>query len=112
MPAKTGPKQDGRKDTRFKPGTSGNPNGRPEGSRNKATLAAQALLDGEAEALTRQCIEMALSGDTTALRLCLERICPPSKSRPVCISLPRLDSAASIAKAHSVRGRSFGRRRD
>jgi len=34
----------------FKPGQSGNPQGRPSGSRHKATLAAQALLDGEAEA--------------------------------------------------------------
>ena len=43
--------------------------GRPEGSRNKATLAAQTLLDGEAEALTRKVIDLALSGDITALRL-------------------------------------------
>ena len=31
----------------FKPGKSGNPSGRPHGSRNKATLALEALLDGE-----------------------------------------------------------------
>ena len=40
----------------------------------KATVAAEALLDGEAEALTRKAVEMALAGDTVALRLCLERI--------------------------------------
>jgi hypothetical protein len=50
--------------------TEGNP-GRPRGARHKATQAALALLDGEAEALTRQAVTMALEGDATALRLCL-----------------------------------------
>ena len=50
---------------RFRPG---NP-GRPKGARNKATLTIEALLDGESEAITRKAIEMALGGDTTAMRL-------------------------------------------
>src|SRR5687767_1636516 len=60
-----------------RPGTFrlGNP-GRPPGARNKATLAALALLEGEAEALTRRCVEMALAGDATAMRLCLDRLLP------------------------------------
>ena len=41
----------------FKPGQSGNPAGRPKGARNKTTLAVEALLDGDAEALTREAIE-------------------------------------------------------
>ncbi len=60
----------------------GNP-GRPKGARHKATLAAMALLDGEVEAITRKCIEQALGGDTTALRLCLERILPARKDMPL-----------------------------
>src|SRR5438477_8366992 len=56
---------------------SGNPAGRRTGSRNKATLAAAALLAGEAEALTRRAVELALVGDPTAMRLCIERILPP-----------------------------------
>jgi Family of unknown function (DUF5681) len=40
--------------TIFKPGESGNPAGKPKGARNKVTLAIEALLDGEAEALTRK----------------------------------------------------------
>ena len=58
------------------------------------------VLDGEAEALTRRCIDLALEGDATALRLCIDRLCPPSRSRPVTIDLPRLDGASSIAEAH------------
>ena len=67
---KTGKKQD----TRFKPGRSGNPEGRPRGSRNATTLALEALLGGEAETLTRKAIELAKGGDLAALRLCIDRL--------------------------------------
>ena len=53
--------------TRFKPGQSGNPAGKPRGLRNKVTLAVEALLDGEAEKLTRKAVELCLKGDLTAL---------------------------------------------
>ena len=91
-----------RQDTRFKPGQSGNPNGRPRGSLNATTLAAQALLDGEAEALTRKAIELAKGGDLTALRLCMDRLLPPRKDRPVSLDLPRIDSARDAPKAISA----------
>jgi hypothetical protein len=64
-------------------------------------LAMEALLDGEAEDLTRKAIELAKGGDLVALRLCLDRICPPRKERPVNFALPPLDSAAD-AKAASA----------
>jgi hypothetical protein len=72
-PANAGAKQGGR----FPKGRSGNPAGKLKGTRHRTTLAAEALLDGEAEALTRKVIEMALAGDSAALRLCLDRILPP-----------------------------------
>src|SRR5215472_6494361 len=72
----------------FRPGQSGNPGGRPKGARNRATVAAEALLEGEAEALTRKAIELALAGDASALRLCLERILPPRNDRPLHFTLP------------------------
>ncbi len=76
--------------------------GRPEGSRNKATLAAQTLLDGEAEALTRKVIDLALSGDITALRLCLERLLPPTKGRPVRLNLPDIKTVEDNLRAFSA----------
>lgn len=85
----------------FQPGRSGNPSGKPRGARHKITLAAEALLDGEAEALTRRAIELALGGDTTALRLCLDRIIPPRRDRPVRLGMPPLVSAADAAIALS-----------
>jgi hypothetical protein len=81
----------------FQKGRSGNPAGRRLGSRNRATLAAQALLAGEAEALTRKAVEAALAGDPTAMRLCLERILP--RERAVEFALPPIESAADVARA-------------
>ena len=76
----------------------GNP-GRPRGARHKATQAALALLDGEAEALTRKAVELALDGDGAALRMCLERIAPPRRDAPVQFDLPRMETARDAAKA-------------
>jgi len=61
----------------FRPGESGNPAGRPRGARNRTTLAAEQLLDGEAEVLTRKAIELAKEDNLSALRLCIDRILPP-----------------------------------
>jgi hypothetical protein len=58
-----------------------------------------ALLDGEAEALTRKAIEKAKEGDGAALRLCIERIIPARKDRSVSLALPKLETAADSLKA-------------
>jgi hypothetical protein len=73
--------------------------GRPRGARNKTTRAIAALLDGEANKLTRKAIEMALEGDTVALRLCLERLHPPRKDAPIPFDLPKMSGAKSAAQA-------------
>ncbi|MHC1790299.1 DUF5681 domain-containing protein [Solidesulfovibrio sp.] len=99
MPDKTQEKQKRLPSTAWKKGQSGNPKGCPTGSRHKATVAAQALLDGESEALTRKAVELALDGDMTALRLCLERIVPPRKDAPILVDLPPMQSAADIPQA-------------
>ena len=92
-----------RKNGRNPDGTfaAGNP-GKPKGTRHKATRAALALLDGEAEALTRKAVRMALDGDGAALRLCLERIAPPRRDAPVTFDLPRMETARDAAKAAST----------
>lgn len=76
----------------FQKGQSGNPAGRPKGSRNKETLAAEILLDGEGVNITRKAIELALGGDITAIKYCLDRILPARKGRLINISLPALKS--------------------
>lgn len=88
---------------------SGN-SGRPAGARNKATMAALTLMEGEAEALSRKALEMALAGDTVALRLCLERVAPPRKDAPVAFPMPPMASAqdASTAAASVIKAVSVG----
>lgn len=97
--AKTGAKQRSRG---FQKGVSGNPFGRPAGSRNKVTLAVDALLDGEAEALTRRAIDLALGGDLTALKLCLERVAPVRRDRVLELPLPKIENAADAVQAMST----------
>ena len=82
-------------------GKSGNPTGRPLGARNKATIFAEQLFAGEAEALTRKAIELALKGDTTALKLCLERVVPPQRDRTVTFDLRPTETVADASKAIS-----------
>ncbi len=97
-PAKAGRKQNGR----FQKGVSGNPRGRRQGSRHKATIAMEVILDGEAEKLTRKAVEMALNGDATAMRLVMERLLPPRRTRPVRLSLPEIHSATDVDTAVSA----------
>ena len=87
---------------KFEKGQSGNPAGRPKGVRNKTTLAVEALLDGEAEAITRKAIEKAKDGDMTAIRLCLDRLAPPAKDRPVSFTFPQMEKAANAVTAASA----------
>ncbi len=93
----------------FEKGRSGNPNGRPKGSRNKTTLAMEALLDGEAEEITRKASEKAKAGDMVAIRLCLERTISAVKSRPIEIDLPPVETAKDITAAHGVVIAAMGR---
>ena len=82
--------------------------GRPRGARHKATQAAETLLQGEADAITRKAVELAMSGDTVALRLCLERICPPRKDAPLVIDLPEVSEAGDLPGAVSAILRAVG----
>lgn len=77
---------------RWKPGQSGNPKGKPVGTRNRASLLAEQLIGDEAEKLVRAVIDKALAGDSTCLRLCLERLAPPVRERAARISLPAVES--------------------
>jgi len=83
----------------FAPGQSGNPKGRPAGTRNKTTVAIEALLDGQAEAITQKAIDLAMMGDTVALKLVLERIAPLRRGRPVRFEVPTLNRAVDITEA-------------
>jgi Family of unknown function (DUF5681) len=86
----------------FERGTSGNPGGRPKGRRNKATMAIEELLDGEAEGLARKVIDKGLEGDMAALRLCLDRLLPPRRERALTFDLPKIESVKDAQAASSA----------
>jgi hypothetical protein len=83
----------------FQKGESGNPVGRVRGSRNKRTLLAEHLLEGDTEAIVRTMIERAKEGDMAAVRLCVDRICPRVTDRPAGFELPPLVRAADAPPA-------------
>lgn len=87
--------------TRGRPFAPGNP-GRPPGARHKTTLAIEALLDGDAETLTRKCIELAKAGDMVAMRICMDRIAPIRKGRPVQLDLPEVKSIGDLATVQAA----------
>jgi hypothetical protein len=103
MAENTGLKQPGRGLGRpFRPGLSGNPAGKPKGSRHRITLLAEKLMQDDAEQVVRAVVTAAKSGDMTAARLVLDRIAPPRKGRPVHVPLPEMTSAGDVAAAVSA----------
>jgi len=84
---------------RFAPG---NP-GKQPGTRHRVTVAMESLMEGQWEGLTKTAVALALRGDTTALRLCLDRIAPVRRGGHVEIpDFPALASPADVPKAHAA----------
>jgi hypothetical protein len=84
---------------RWRKGTSGNPAGRPTGSRSQSTVFFQELLSGQGEALIQKGIELSLQGDTRALSICWDRLLPPQKERTIELPLPSVTDAKSVSAA-------------
>ena len=76
--------------------------GNKVGSRHRVTRAVEELLEGQHEALTAKAVEMALTGDMVALRLCLDRIAPPRKDAPISMALPLVETAEDALTASSA----------
>ncbi len=81
---------DDEKAPRGRPFPKGNP-GRKPGSKNKATLLAASLTEGQAEKILSKAIEMAMDGNVPMMKFLLDRILP--KERPIQLELPPLDMA-------------------
>jgi Family of unknown function (DUF5681) len=72
---------------RFASGQSGNPAGRPKGSRNRATVFAEQIEEGQDKALAQAGVERALAGETAFLRVCLNLLFPKPKMRRIALDL-------------------------
>ncbi len=87
---------------RFPKGVSGNPKGRPRGSRNRSTLIMESLFQSEAENLTRKVIEMAKEGDSLAMRICMDRLLPAQRDRPIDLPLGPVDTLPQVRAGMST----------
>lgn len=87
---------------RWAAGTSGNPAGRPLGSRNSASRLCDDLLEQSAEGLTAVAIQLAMQGDSAALRLCLERVVPKRRHRPLQLNWPAIRTLEDVSCAVSA----------
>lgn len=96
MPENTGEKQE---KTRFQKGKSGNPNGRPQGARNKATLLVEQLFTGDLQEICKSIISKAKSGNMQAAKIILDRLSPPRQDCPINIKLPKIKTSKDILKA-------------
>ena len=86
-----------KQDTRFKPGQSGNPQGKPKGTRHKATQAALALAEGQLSEIVQTLIDAALSGDTSAAKIILDKCIPNKRESPLPeLTLPQVTTAADL----------------
>ena len=83
----------------FRPGQSGNPRGKPPGSRSRITLMAERLMEDDAGEIVKAVVKAAKKGDMAAARLILERIAPVRKGRPVRLSIPAVRTASDVAAA-------------
>jgi hypothetical protein len=83
-------------------GQSGNPGGKPKGCRNATTILFDELLKANAKDLIEKAIEMAKGGDGPAMRLCIERLGPARKDRPVWFDLPTMNEARDAVKASAA----------
>jgi len=87
----------------FQKGESGNPAGRPRGSRNRTTILMQDLLAGRAEAIGQKLVELAENVDIAAIRICMDRLAPAGKDEPVDVGLPPIEKPAdSVAAAQAI----------
>ena len=99
MPENNRKEQDRLKDGTFKAGVSGNPSGRPLGSKSKVSNLVNDMIAGRAEDITKMLIDNALGGDSGCLKLVIERLAPAPKDGHINIELPNIEQSGDLSKA-------------
>ena len=83
----------------FRPGQSGNPAGRPKGSRHAALLALDAIGEAAAKDVLETVINAAKGGDARSAEIILRRLWPERKGRTIALDLPVLETPADLVRA-------------
>ena len=84
---------------RFQPGQSGNPAGKPPGTRSKVLAELDRLGAEGAQAVLQAVLAAAQNGDIAAAALVLKRCWPEARGRAVRLSLPPISTAADTVAA-------------
>ena len=74
-------------------------------------MQLQETLQDHAKTLGMKCVQLALQGNTTAMRLCVERLSPARRQRVLQFTLPPVKTIANVAEASEavVRGVARGK---
>src|ERR1700737_4928424 len=83
----------------FQKGQSGNPGGKPPGTRARVTVLGEKIMQDNADDIVKSVVEAAKNGDACAMRLCVELLIPVRKGRPVSFDLPAIATAADVTSA-------------
>lgn len=70
-----------------------------KGHRIHIASVCEKIVSDKAPELVSKTVQAALDGDMTAMRLCMDRVMPVLKNRPVNISIPEINTADDAMKA-------------
>lgn len=77
---------------RWLPGRSPNPKGRPPGNE-----VIRKRLESFSEHLIDKTVELALEGNVQALKICMDRLCPPVKDESKFVQIKGMDEADNLS---------------
>lgn len=86
----------------FKKGQSGNPKGKPRGTRHATTILAESLMGKDVEEIINAVVARAKGGDIAAARLVLDRVVPQRRGRPISIDLPVIRKIGDLTAAQAA----------
>jgi hypothetical protein len=85
----------------FQKGKSGNPAGRRPGSKDVRT-GLRELMRPHAPKLVQTCVNMALAGDTHALKICMDRLVSPIREDFISVSIPKIAGPDDCTSAQAA----------
>lgn len=86
---------------KWQKGQSGNPKGRKKGGKTQSTIIRQQL-ESHSDEIINKVVEIALRGNLNAIKLCLERICPPLKQAEVSFEFGNIGGKSLTEKGEVI----------